>query len=190
MRKLWVAGILAVVAAVAVLAITRGGNGTPKSAAPSSATVQKALANSPPALASLHDQGSQLLGGGKGAFSKRLTDLRGHPVVVNKWAAWCGPCRQEFPWLQQLSVRFGKQVGFIGVDSNDVSSDAKNFLKQLPVSYPSYEDPNLKIAASMNAVGAFPTTIFFNAQGKLVATHIGAYQKRAQMQQDIARYAR
>jgi thiol-disulfide isomerase/thioredoxin len=190
MRKLWIAGICVVVAAVVVLAITRGGNGTPKSAAVSSAQLKKAFAGSPPALASLHDQGSELLSGGKSAFSKRLSQLRGHPVVVNKWAAWCGPCRQEFPWLQQLSVTFGKQVAFIGVDSNDVSSDAKRFLKQLPVSYPSYEDPDLKIAASMNAVGAFPTTIFFNSQGKLVATHIGAYQKSAQMQQDIARYAR
>jgi cytochrome c biogenesis protein CcmG/thiol:disulfide interchange protein DsbE len=87
-------------------------------------------------------------------------------------------------------VRFGKSVAFLGVDSNDVSSDAKRFLKLLPVTYPSYEDPDLKIAASMNAVGAFPTTIFFDSRGKLVATHIGAYQKRTQMQQDIARYAR
>jgi thiol-disulfide isomerase/thioredoxin len=179
-----------VVAAVVVLAVTRGGSGTPKSAAPSNAEVQKALAGSPAALASLHDQGGELLGGGNSAFQRRLSALRGHPVVVNKWAAWCGPCRQEFPWFQQLSVKFGKTVAFLGVDSNDVSSDAKRFLKQLPVSYPSYEDPDLKIAASMNAVGAFPTTLFFNSQGKLVATHIGAYQKRAQMVQDIAKYAR
>jgi cytochrome c biogenesis protein CcmG, thiol:disulfide interchange protein DsbE len=175
---------------VVVLAITRGGNGTPKSAAPSDTAAQKALAGSPPPLASLHDQGSELLSGGKGAFQKRLAALHGHPVVVNKWAAWCGPCRQEFPWLQQLSVKFGKTVAFVGVDSNDVSSDAKRFLGQLPVSYPSYADPDLKIAASMNAVGAFPTTIFFDSQGKLVATHIGAYQKRVEMQQDIAKYAR
>jgi cytochrome c biogenesis protein CcmG, thiol:disulfide interchange protein DsbE len=190
MRRLWLIVGICVVAGVVVLAVTRGGSGTPKSAAVSSTELQKAFAGSPPVLASIHDQGSELLGGGRNAFTKRLSDLRGHPVVVNKWAAWCGPCRQEFPWLQQLSVKYGKTVAFLGVDSNDVSSDAKQFLKQLPVSYPSYEDPDLKIAASMNAVGAFPTTIFFDSQGKLVATHIGAYQKRAQMQQDIARYAR
>jgi cytochrome c biogenesis protein CcmG, thiol:disulfide interchange protein DsbE len=186
----WLIGGACVVAAVVVLAITRGGSSTPKSAAPSDAAAQKALAGSPPALESLHNQGSELLGGGNGAFQKRLTALRGHPVVVNKWAAWCGPCRQEFPWLQQLSVKYGKNVAFLGVDSNDVSSDAKRFLKQLPVSYPSYEDPDLKIAASMNAVGAFPTTIFYDSRGKLVATHIGAYQHRSQMQDDIAKYAR
>jgi cytochrome c biogenesis protein CcmG, thiol:disulfide interchange protein DsbE len=190
MRRLGLIVALCVVAGVVVLAITRGGSGAPKSAAVSDAQLQKAFAGSPPVLTSIHDQGGELLGGGKSAFSERLSKLRGHPVVVNKWAAWCGPCRQEFPWLQQLSVKFGKRVAFLGVDSNDVSSDAKRFLKQLPLSYPSYEDPDLKIAASMNAVGAFPTTIFFNSQGKVVATHIGAYQKRTQMQQDIARYAR
>jgi cytochrome c biogenesis protein CcmG, thiol:disulfide interchange protein DsbE len=190
MRRRWLIGTLIVVAAIAVLAITRGGNGKPKSEAPNSAALQKAFAGSPPVLASIHDQGGELLGGGTDAFKKRLAALKGHPVVVNKWAAWCGPCRQEFPWFQSLSVKYGKSVAFLGVDSNDVTSDAKTFLKQLPVSYPSYSDPNLKIAASMNIVGAFPTTVFYNSQGKLVATHIGAYQKRVQMQQDIAKYAR
>jgi cytochrome c biogenesis protein CcmG, thiol:disulfide interchange protein DsbE len=188
MRR-WLIGTLIAVAAIVVLAITRGGNGHPKSAAPTSAALQKAFAGSPPVLVALHNQGGELLDGGTDAFKKRLTALRGHPVVVNKWAAWCGPCRQEFPWFQSLSVKYGRTVAFLGVDSNDVTSDAKTFLKQLPVSYPSYSDPNLKIAASMNIVGAFPTTVFFNAQGKLVATHIGGYQKKVEMQQDIARYA-
>src|SRR5438105_2202016 len=105
-RSLIVIGL--VVAGIAVLAITRGGNGTPKSAAPSSAAIRKALAGSPPALAGIHNQSSVLIDGGKSAFKARLAKLRGHPVVVNKWAAWCGPCRQEFPMFQQLSVKFGK----------------------------------------------------------------------------------
>jgi thiol-disulfide isomerase/thioredoxin len=162
----------------------------PKSAAPSTAQEQQAFSGSPPALASLHQKASELVGGGTSAFKQELASLRGHPVVVNKWAAWCGPCRQEFPWFQQLSVKFGKRVAFIGVDSNDNSGDAKGFLKQFPVSYPSYSDPDLKIAALMNAVGAFPTTIFYDPQGKIVATHIGAYQTKREMEQDIARYAR
>src|SRR5689334_17751706 len=81
-----------------------------------------------------------ITGGGNRASQKRLADLKGHAVVGNKWAGWCGACRQEFPWLQQLSVKYGKQVAFLGVDSNDVSSDAKHFLSQLPVRYPWYED--------------------------------------------------
>jgi cytochrome c biogenesis protein CcmG/thiol:disulfide interchange protein DsbE len=179
-----------VVAAVAVLAITKGGSSDKKSAAPSQAAVQKAFAGSPPALAALHNDASKLLGGGTTAFKQRLADLRGHPVVVNKWAAWCGPCRQEFPVFQQASVRFGKRVAFIGVDSNDNDGSAKGFLSKFPVSYPSYSDPNLKIAAFMDAVGAFPTTVMFNSQGKQVNTHLGPYTSQAALAADIRRFGK
>jgi cytochrome c biogenesis protein CcmG, thiol:disulfide interchange protein DsbE len=176
---------------ISVCAVLVAGCGShPKSAAPSKAAEEKALAGSPPALASIHKEGSQLVGGGTDAFKQRLATLRGHGVVVNKWAAWCGPCRQEFPVFQQASVKFGKNVAFLGVDSNDNNGDAKTFLKQFPVSYPSYSDPNLKIAETMNAVGAFPTTVIYDSQGKIANTHIGPYTSDAALAADIRRYAR
>ena len=61
---------------------------------------------------------NQLLPGGKDAFEKRVASL-GYPVVANVWASWCGPCRYEFPMFQEASAKFGKQVGFIGIDSED-----------------------------------------------------------------------
>ena len=67
----------------------------------------------------LYDQADQLLPGGADAFQQRLAELRGHPVVVNKWASWCGPCREEFPWFQRLSARLGKRIAFLGVDAKD-----------------------------------------------------------------------
>jgi thiol-disulfide isomerase/thioredoxin len=179
-----------IVAAVAVLAITKGGSSDKKSAAPSHAAVERAFAGSPPALAALHNDAGDLLGGGTTAFKQRLSELRGHPVVVNKWAAWCGPCRQEFPVFQQASVRFGKRVAFIGVDSNDNDGSAKGFLKKFPVSYPSYSDPNLKIAAFMDAVGAFPTTVMFDSKGKQVNTHLGPYTSEAALAADIRRFGK
>jgi cytochrome c biogenesis protein CcmG/thiol:disulfide interchange protein DsbE len=177
-----------VVGGIVALAITRGGSSNTKSSAPSKAAQTKAFEGSPPALASLHSQEGQLLGGGTDAFKQRLAALKGHEVVVNKWAAWCGPCRQEFPVFQKVSVQYGKNVAFLGVDSQDNSGDAKRFLDQFPVSYPSYSDPDLKIAASMDAVGAFPTTVIYNPQGKKVSTHIGPYTKDADLVADIKRY--
>jgi cytochrome c biogenesis protein CcmG/thiol:disulfide interchange protein DsbE len=179
-----------VVGGVVALAITRGGSSDKKSAAPTKAAQAKAFKGSPPPIAALHTEEGQLLGGGTDAFKQRLAALKGHPVVVNKWAAWCGPCRQEFPVFQKVSVQYGKQVAFLGVDSQDNDGDAKRFLGQFPVSYPSYSDPNLKIAEAMDAVGAFPTTVIYNSRGKIANTHIGPYTKDAALVGDIKRFAK
>src|SRR4051812_19592757 len=168
-RVLWIVGGVALVVVVVVGLATAGkSSGPSKSAAPSKAVAVKALAGSPPALASLHSQANQLLSGGAGAFEKRLASLKGHPVVVNKWASWCTPCRAEFPEFQQVAVEHGKRVAFIGVNSSDNNGDARRFLAKFPVSYPSYEDGNLKIAQKLQAAGAFPTTVFFDSSGKRV----------------------
>jgi cytochrome c biogenesis protein CcmG/thiol:disulfide interchange protein DsbE len=174
-----------------VCALAAAGCGSePKSAAPSAAQTSRLLAGSPPALQSIHSQSGELLGGGAGAFKARLATLGGHPVVVNKWASWCGPCRAEFPMFQRLSVSLGKRVGFLGVNSNDNSADARNFLKRYPVSYPSYEDPDSKIAQLFNGIATFPATAFYDASGKLQYMHQGQYQSEQKLRADIRRYIR
>jgi cytochrome c biogenesis protein CcmG, thiol:disulfide interchange protein DsbE len=173
-----------------VLLLGGCGSSEPKSAAPRPTAVREALAGSPAPLASLHSQGSGLLGGGPDAFKARLRTLRGHPVVVNKWASWCGPCRSEFPFFQRLSVREGRRIAFLGVDANDNDAAARRFLRELPVSYPSYKDPNLKVSAVFNGVAAFPTTAFYDRRGRLSFLHQGAYATESKLARDIARYAR
>jgi len=166
------------------------GAAQPKSAAPAPQDAAKALAGSPPALARLHRQANRLLGGDANAFKARLRELRGHPVVVNKWASWCPPCRGEFPFFQRQSVRRGRKIAFIGVDGNDNDDDARKFLSRFPVSYPSYKDPQLGIAAVFNGVQAFPTTAFYDSRGRLAYLHQGGYASESKLSADIGRYAR
>ena len=166
------------------------GAAEPKSAAPPAQTAAKALAGSPPALARLHRQANQLLGGEADAFKARLRELRGHPVVVNKWASWCPPCRGEFPFFQRESIKRGRTVAFIGVDGNDNDDDARTFLSRFPVSYPSYKDPQLGIAAVFHGVQAFPTTAFYDSRGRLAYLHQGGYASESTLSGDIGRYAR
>lgn len=154
---------------------------------PSAQLAQQELSGSPTSLASLHEQAGQLLGSGS-AMEKRIGSLRGHPAVVNVWASWCTPCREEFPLFASASAAYGREVAFLGFDSNDQPSDARKFLKSHPVSYPSYQGASTSISALANIEGT-PTTIYLNAQGKVVHVHIGQYESQAQLDDDVERYA-
>jgi cytochrome c biogenesis protein CcmG, thiol:disulfide interchange protein DsbE len=173
--------------ALCIVALAGCGSDSPESAGKPSTT---ALEGAPAPLAGLHRQANQLLGGGPDAFKKRLRQLRGYPVVVNKWASWCGPCRAEFPYFQAQSQKLGKRVAFLGVNSQDNDGDARKFLEEFPVPYPSYVDGNLEVAAEFNAVQAFPTTAFYDSKGKLAYVHQGGYATQQKLSEDIARYAR
>src|SRR5215211_5488514 len=106
--------------AVVVIGLTQAG-GTDEPAQDNGgfdlAQAKRELAGAPGPLAALHDQANALLPGGTSAFDARLRELRGHPVVINKWASWCGPCRAEFPIFQQLATARGKEIAFVGVDA-------------------------------------------------------------------------
>jgi len=150
---------------------------------------QEALAGAPKPLAALYADGNEVLGGGVDAFRSRIESLRGYPVVVNKWASWCGPCRFEFPFYQRLSARLGKRVAFVGVDSDDSDAAARTFLREFPIPFPSYSDPDEDIAAEIKATLGFPSTAFYDTKGELVYTHQGVYADQGELLADIRRYA-
>ena len=175
---------------VALLVIALASCGSGSSAGTSAPPDYKqALAGAPKPLAQLYGHADQLLGGGTTAFEHQLAALRGYPVVVNKWASWCGPCHVEFPWFQDLSAKLGKRVAFIGVDSNDSEAAAKTFLDELPVPYPSYSDPGSDIAKAIKATVGFPGTAFYDSRGELAYVRQGQYPSKAALEADIKKYA-
>jgi cytochrome c biogenesis protein CcmG/thiol:disulfide interchange protein DsbE len=191
-RRMWTAIGAAALAVVLVIGLSQAGSGGsdhPKSAIRAGSAVPKQLAGAPRPLAELHAQAGQLLPGGPNAYKARIASLKGYPIVVNKWGAWCGPCRAEFPDFQKASVKYGRRVAFLGVDGNDNRGDALRFLKQYPIPYPSYEDPDNRIAQVFNGVIAFPTTVFYDRGGRLSYLHNGQYLTGAKLEQDIQRYA-
>jgi thiol-disulfide isomerase/thioredoxin len=180
-RLLWAACIAATILLV-------GCGSHAQSEAPPQRQVAAAFKGSPAPLAKLHAQADQLLGGGLAAFQTRLRTLRGHPVVVNMWASWCGPCQSEFPSFQRASVAFGRQVAFVGLDAKDQNAAARAFLRRFPVSYPSYTDPSGSIAAAIGAYQAYPQTFFFNRSGRKVFDKGGPYLRFRDLERDIRRY--
>lgn len=149
----------------------------------------QALAGAPAPLASLYRQADALLPGGQEAFEKRLASLEGYPAVVNDWASWCGPCRFEFPTLQKLSARYGKRVAFLGINSEDSDSLAREFLEEAPVPYPSYTDGDGAIAESLGGRRGFPKTAFYDRRGRLCYLKQGPYSDPAELVSDVRRFA-
>jgi cytochrome c biogenesis protein CcmG/thiol:disulfide interchange protein DsbE len=156
---------------------------------PTPAQARAELAGSPAPLASLHEQAAQLLDGGLDAYRGRLATLRGHPVVVNAWASWCGPCKHEMPWFQRAAVRLGRRVAFLGVNPEDAAGDARAFLREHWIPYPSYVDRDSEIARAIGVRAGLPTTVFYDRDGGVAYVKQGPYRDEAALVTDVKRYA-
>lgn len=165
-----------------------GAGDAPKALNPSAQETADALGGSPAPLAALHVQADELLPGGARALRRRLAALKGYPAVVNVWASWCGPCRFEMPMFQRVALSRGRDVAFLGVDLRDDREAAQRFLRTVPLSYPSYEDPDGKIYNDY-ALAGVPSTIFYDAAGRKAFTHQGPYSSIGDLERDIDRYA-
>jgi len=103
----------------------------------------------------------------------RLSEHRGDVVMVNFWATWCGPCRQEMPLLDELYSRY-QRVGFslLGVNIDDNSSKAMNMISELGVSFPVLFD-NRKEVSKLYNVDAMPVTVIIDREGTVRYVHQG-----------------
>jgi cytochrome c biogenesis protein CcmG/thiol:disulfide interchange protein DsbE len=113
----------------------------------------------------------RLSGSGQGT----LADYRGKVVVVNAWASWCGPCRDELPLLQRWHERIarngtGTVLGVAGL--GDVSSDSRAFVRKYGLTYPNLRDPDGKVLNEWGVI-SYPETFVIDRQGKIVALRRG-----------------
>lgn len=145
------------------------------------------LRGSPATLATLHREGGRLLTGGE-SLAGRLDGLRGFPVVLNAWASWCPPCRQELPLFSAASFRFGARIAFLGADVEDDSEGARQLLASERLAYPSYATSSAEVSAIAPLRGT-PVTIYLGPSGQLLGEHIGAYPSAADLDRDIRAYA-
>lgn len=115
-----------------------------------------------------------------------LDELRGTPIILNFWASWCDPCREEMPLLERAWLRQGRPAGvlFLGLDMQDATDDARAFLAAYDVTYPNIRDQGNDVARDYGVTG-LPETVFIDRDGRAVGHVVGAIDA-AQLREGVA----
>lgn len=113
-----------------------------------------------------------------------LSALRGRPVMLNFWATWCTACRAEYPYLVQEYKQYGSQIAWYAVDEQQSTKTVMSYVQKFQVPFPILLDPQGLVGGDYNVTG-FPTTIFINKRGVIVAVQRGAFGSPAQIAHDI-----
>ena len=137
------------------------------------AAVVAALALALPALADPSGPAPQFTLAAKGGPDVSLAQYKGQVVMLNFWASWCGPCRQEMPLLESIYRKYNR-MGFtmIGVNVEPDSKSADEWLKATPVSFPILYDRDSKVSKLYNVAG-MPSTVIIDRHGNLRKLHRG-----------------
>jgi cytochrome c biogenesis protein CcmG, thiol:disulfide interchange protein DsbE len=102
-----------------------------------------------------------------------LARYRGRVVLIDFWASWCAPCRQSFPWLNEMQAKYGERgLTVIGVNVDRERTEAERFLQQTPARFEIVYDPDGSLAERYELPG-MPSTYVFGPNGELVGRHIG-----------------
>jgi cytochrome c biogenesis protein CcmG, thiol:disulfide interchange protein DsbE len=98
-----------------------------------------------------------------------LASLHGKPALVNFWASWCTPCKQEAPELQRLARTLPDQARLVGVDWNDTTANATEFIREHALTYPILRDGSNEVGDRFGITG-LPTTFVLDSRGQIVET--------------------
>ena len=108
--------------------------------------------------------------------SRKLSEFRGKPLIINVWASWCGPCRQEMGSLERLSrSKLGKQLTMIGISTDDYPEEAKRFVRTTKTTFSHFIDSRLQLEHMLGA-DRLPLTLLVDAQGKVLDKYYGAQE--------------
>jgi cytochrome c biogenesis protein CcmG/thiol:disulfide interchange protein DsbE len=113
----------------------------------------------------------------------RLADLRGKPVVINFWASWCVPCREEAPELARFHREMRGRAQLVGVEFRDAEQDALAFVREFGWRFPNVRDPDGKLASGYGLAG-LPTTYVIDGEGRIARSLTGA-QTFAQLKRAV-----
>ena len=102
----------------------------------------------------------------------RLNDFKGRAVVINFWATWCVPCKEEMPLFERYARRAGNQVVWLGVNELESAQAVNVFIQEFKISFPIVLDSDGQVAQDYYVRG-YPTTFFVDANGVLRAQHLG-----------------
>lgn len=100
-------------------------------------------------------------------------DLAGQTTVVNFWASWCDPCREEMPMLASIAEEAGDTVRFVGVNTKDQPKAAADFLMTTGVRFEQLYDPEGELLRQLRTVQGLPVTLVLDADGAVALRHIG-----------------
>lgn len=122
-----------------------------------------------------------------GSQEVALEDLGRRPVLVNLWASWCAPCREEMPLLQEAYERYGDRIGFLGVNTQDTRPAAVSLLADLGVTYAHVVDEDKALLTELAAPG-LPVTLAVAADGRVVDRQVGPVST-ARLEELVSRLA-
>ena len=108
--------------------------------------------------------------------TKKFSDFKGKPLIINVWASWCGPCRAEMGPLERLYRRYGgKQFNVIGISTDDDGNAAAEFIKKSKISFVNYLDSKVFLENMLGA-NTIPLTVLVDANGRVVEKVRGAHE--------------
>jgi thiol-disulfide isomerase/thioredoxin len=121
--------------------------------------------------------------------SVHLGQIAGRPTVINAWASWCGPCRKELPFLAQAAHEFDGRVDFLGVNVADPDAEAAlAMVRQTGATYPHVVDLRSKTRVPLAYSGGLPSTVFIDAQGRMVGEERTWFRSYADVTAAIRRH--